>query len=362
MSKPLPKHIQQLAPYIPGLPTEVVERQYGIKNAIKLASNENPLGVSPKALERMRAVVNRLALYPEGSCFDLRHALAKHNGVTPEEIICGNGSNEIIDLIADTFIGKDYSAVVSQGAFLMYRLAIQAAGGRLIETPMRDFTHDLDAMAAAIAPDTAVVYLANPNNPTGTWNRRDELERFLARVPGDVLIVLDEAYLEFVGAPDYPHGLNYYPNHPNLILLRTFSKIYGLAGIRLGYGIARPEIIAALGRVRPPFNVSTVAQAAGLGALEDTEFLKRSVAHNNKELPRVAAALKAMNIPVLPSAGNFLMIEVGDGPAFAEAMIKEAVIVRPLSNYGFNHHIRVSIGLEEENDKFLAAAKKVLGR
>ncbi len=362
MPKPLPDHIADLAPYVPGLPIEVVERRYGIRNAVKLASNENPLGPSPKAVAAMSAALAGVNYYPEGSGWHLRHALAEKEGVTPEEIVLGNGSNEIIDLLADTFVGKRWKAVVSQGAFLMYKLAVKAAGGRLVETPMRDFTHDLAAMAEACDAETALVYLANPNNPTGTYNRRDELEQFLATIPADTLIALDEAYIDYIDAPDYPRGIGYYARHPNLILLRTFSKIYGLAGVRLGYGVMRPELARDLNRVRPPFNVSSPAQAAGLAALGDRDFTRRAAELNRAELPRVCGELERSGIPFIPSLGNFVMVEVGDGPAFSEQMIARGVIIRPIANYGFKAHVRVSIGKPEENDAFLAAARAALGK
>ena len=269
----VPEYIRKLVPYQPGKPIEEVEREYGIANSVKLASNENPLGPSPKAIQAMRDKLEQLHLYPDGDCFYLKSALANKLGIDAERLIFGNGSNELIELAVRTFMRPGDEAVMARQAFVVYQLVVQASGGVGKIVPVRNFSHDLVAMGDAIGPKTRIVFLANPNNPTGTIYRRDEWEHFLQRVSPDVLIIVDEAYFEYVRDPDYPDSLRYHDQGKLLLTLRTFSKLYGLAGLRIGYGVTSKEIAGLLHRVRQPFNVNAVAQWAALAALEDHDHV-----------------------------------------------------------------------------------------
>jgi histidinol-phosphate aminotransferase len=341
-----------------------VEREYGVCNVAKLASNENALGPSPRALAAAREACARANLYPDGSAFYLRGALARKLGVAPEEVVVGNGSNEVLELVVRTFLGPDDETLTSANSFVVYRLATQAHGRRCIEAPMKDHRYDLDAIGARLSPRTKVVFLANPDNPNGTWFGRAALDRFLAAVPEEVLVVLDEAYVEYVSAPDFPDGLEVRKRHPNVVVVRTFSKIYGLAGLRLGYGLASPEIVEVLDRVREPFNVNLVAQAAGVAALDDVEHVARSRALVESERPFVADGLRALGATVWPSQTNFLLADFPGRPGkdLFEALLRQGVVVRPMGGYGFPTAQRVTVGLHEENERCLAALKKVLGK
>jgi histidinol-phosphate aminotransferase len=357
----VPPYIESLQPYVPGKPIEEVEREYGIAGAAKLASNENALGPSPRALAAARQACGRVHLYPDGSAYELRRALTAKLSVEPGEVFVGNGSNELIELLVRTFVLEGEEVLTSQGTFIAYKLAVQAHGRSLVEAPMRERRYDLAAMREMLTRKTKVVFLANPDNPTGTWFGRDELEPFLAAVPKNVIVVLDEAYVEFVTASDFPDGLEVRRRHPNVVTLRTYSKIYGLAGLRLGYGVARKEWVEYLDRVRAPFNVNLVAQAAGVAALSDEEHVRKSRALVEAERPFLSAGLAALGAKVLPSQTNFLLADFGrPGKELFEALLRQGVVVRPLGGYGLPTALRITIGLHAENERCLAALGKVL--
>ena len=360
----VPPYVASLQPYVPGKPIEEVEREYGVSDVAKLASNENALGPSPRALAAAREACARVNLYPDGSAFYLRRALAGKLGIAPEEVVVGNGSNEVLELVVRTFLGPDDETLTSAGSFVVYRLATQAHGRRCVEAPMKDHRYDLDAIAERLSPRTRVVFLANPDNPNGTWFGKAALDRFLAAVPRDVLVVLDEAYVEYVATADFPDGLEVRRRHPNVVVVRTFSKIYGLAGLRLGYGVASREIVEYLDRVREPFNVNLVAQAAGIAALDDVEHVARSRALVASERPFVADGLRALGATIWPSQTNFLLADFPGRPGkdLFEALLREGVVVRPMGGYGFPTAQRITLGTRAENGKLLAALGKVLAR
>lgn len=356
----LPEYIRTLVPYEPGKPIEEVEREYGIANSIKLASNENPLGPSPKALAAIRAKLDDLNLYPDGDCFYLKSGLAEKLGVAPEQLIFGNGSNEIIELAVRAFLRPGDHAVMARQAFVVYQLIVQAVGGKSVQVPLREYTHDLTAIAAAVTADTKMVFLANPNNPTGTIYRRAEWEQFLAKVPQDVLLIVDEAYFEYVQDPGYPDSLKYQSDSRPMLTLRTFSKLYGLAGLRVGYGVGPREIIAMMQRVRQPFNVNAPAQWAALAALGDGDHVQRSLAVNREGLEFLAGEFKKLGLEFVPSHGNFVLVRVGKGQEVFKQLLSQGVIVRPMGGYQFPEHVRVTVGTMDENRKFVGALEKVI--
>ena len=356
----VPEYIRTLVPYAPGKPIEEVEREYGIANSVKLASNENPLGPAPKALEAIRANLGQLHLYPDGDCFYLKNSLANRLRVAPDEIIFGNGSNEIIELAARTFMRVGDEAVMARQAFIVYKLIVQAVGGVAREIPLRNFTHDLDAIANAVSPKTRIVFLANPNNPTGTIYRRAEWERLLDRLPEEVLIIADEAYFEYVGDPEYPDSLRYHDRGKTIITLRTFSKLYGLAALRIGYGVASRDVIALMQRVRQPFNVNAVAQWAALAALDDEEHARRSLEANRQGMEFLNSELTRLGLPYVPSHGNFVLVRVGNGNEVFQRLLSQAVIVRPMGAYEFPEYVRVTVGTMEENRRFIEALGRII--
>ncbi len=356
----VPEWIRSLAAYPPGKPIEELEREYGIVGSIKLASNENPLGPSPQAVAAITAALGDLHRYPDGDCFYLKRAVAKRLGVSPEALIFGNGSNEIIELAVRTFMQRGDDAVMADQAFAIYRLVVQAAGGTSRIVPLRNYTHDLEAILDAITPATRLVFLANPNNPTGTIFFRREWEEFLSAVPQHVLVVMDEAYFEFVDDPAYPDSLAAHAKDRPLLTLRTFSKIYGLAGLRIGFGVAHPQLIEVMNRVRQPFNVSSLAQVAALAALDDHEHVARTRRCNREGMALLREACARLGLEYVPSWANFLLIRVGNGKRVYEALLHEGVIVRPMMVYGFPEHVRVTIGTAEENARFVRAIEHVL--
>ncbi|HVI74440.1 MAG TPA: histidinol-phosphate transaminase [Anaeromyxobacteraceae bacterium] len=360
----VPPYVAALQPYIPGKPIEEVEREYGVSNVAKLASNENALGPSPRALAAAREACAKVHLYPDGSAFALRGALAARLGVSPEEIAVGNGSNELLELVVRTFVAEGEETLTAEGSFVVYRLASQAHGRRCVEAPMRDRRYDLRALAERLSRRTRVVFLANPDNPNGTYFSEAELRGFMEAVPSDVLVVLDEAYVEFVEAKDFPDGLALRRRFPQLAISRTFSKIYGLAGFRLGYLVASPEVVGYLDRVRAPFNTSLVAQAAGVAALSDEEHLGRSRALVASERPFLTDGLRALGATVWPSQTNFVLAEFPGRPCgvLFEALLREGVVVRPMAGYGMPTGQRVTVGLRPENEKLLVALNKILAR
>ena len=356
----VPEYIRKLVPYQPGKPIEEVEREYGIANSIKLASNENPLGPSPKAVQAMRDKLEQLHLYPDGDCFYLKSALANKLGIDAERLIFGNGSNELLELAVRTFMRPGDEAVMAQQAFVVYQLVVQASGGMGKIVPLRNFAHDLVAMGDAIGPKTRIVFLGNPNNPTGTIYRRDEWERFLQRVSPDVLIVVDEAYFEYVRDPDYPDSLKYHDHGKTLLTLRTFSKLYGLAGLRIGYGLASKEIAGLLHRVRQPFNVNAVAQWAALAALEDHDHVSRSLTVNRQGMEYLSKEVAQLGLEQVPSQANFILLRVGSGNGVYRQLLAQGIIVRPMAAYELPEYVRVTVGTMEENQKFIDGLKKVI--
>jgi histidinol-phosphate aminotransferase len=351
----VPACIRAIAPYQGGRPIEEVALELGLKpeSIIKLASNENPLGMPPAARAAAAAALADVGRYPDGNGTALKSALSERLDVPVSWLTLGNGSNDILELAASLVLAPGASCVYSQHGFAVYALAVQARGARAIETPARDLGHDLAAMRAAIAADTRLVYIANPNNPTGTLLPPDRLQDFLAAVPPQVLVVLDEAYNEYLPPAGRYDSLVWVRRHPNLIVSRTFSKVYGLAGLRVGYGIAQQELSDLLNRIRQPFNVSSVAQAAARAALDETGFVRRSVELNERGRAELCASLGAMGLPLAPANGNFVLVRVGPAAAVYQELLRRGVIVRPVANYGLPDWLRVTVGLPEENARFL---------
>jgi len=358
----VPEHIETLKPYVPGKPIEETEREYGITGVIKLASNENPLGPSPLAVAAIEHAARQVHLYPDGSSYYLVHKLASFLKVEPEEVVVGSGSNEIIELIIRTFVSPDDESVLCQGSFLMYKVTLQSHGRRFVEVPMKQgYRYDLEAMAAALTPRTRLVFLANPDNPTGTAFSRADLERFLARVPPECFVILDEAYFEYVRWSEYPNGLDYVRKHPNVVVLRTYSKCYGLAGLRLGYGVMEPRVVAYLNRTRMPFNVSSVAQAAGVAALDDAEHLRTTCQTAWRGVEYLTGELRALGLTVPDSHANFVFAHLGRPAApIYEQLLRRGIITRPVPGYGFPDALRISVGLRTHNERLVAALKEIL--
>ncbi|WP_323003409.1 histidinol-phosphate transaminase [Denitromonas sp.] len=357
-----PDYIRAISPYQPGKPISELAREMGLVEAsiVKLASNENPLGISPLAKEAVARAVAELARYPDGNGFALKAALSERTGVAMNGIVLGNGSNDILELVARTFLTPGAEAVFSQHAFAVYPLATMAVGARPVTVPAKDFGHDLAAMAAAITDKTGVVFIANPNNPTGTFLPGPQIEAFLQAVPERVLVVLDEAYTEYLSEADRYDAISWLARFPNLLISRTFSKAYGLAGLRVGYGLGHPSVIDLLNRVRQPFNVNSLALAAATAALGDDEFLAKSAALNQRGMVQLTEAFKALSLEWIPSWGNFVTVKVGDGDAVCRKLLAQGVIVRPIGGYGMPQWLRVSIGLPEENARFIAALPQAL--
>ncbi|MCC2640917.1 MAG: hisC [Nitrospira sp.] len=355
---PLKVHsdIASLIPYVPGKPIEELQRELGLPRAIKLASNENPIGPSPKALAALAEKAPALNRYPDGGAFRLRGALAERWKVTPDHIILGNGSDEIIGLLARTFLSPGDEAVMAQHTFVIYKMEVAAAHGLAIEVPQKNWHHDLPAMAGAITDKTRLLFVCNPNNPTGTMATKAEVDALMALVPEHVVVVLDEAYYEYVRHPEFPEAIGYVKAGRHVIVLRTFSKIYGLAGLRIGYGITTPEITNYLNRIRPPFNANSMAQCAALAALDDDAHVAASRSLNHAEMDRVRAGLQRLGIEALPSETNFLYFDVGrDGREVFDALLREGIIVRHIEG----RMLRVTIGLPEENQLFLSALERM---
>ncbi|HET6724525.1 MAG TPA: histidinol-phosphate transaminase [Gammaproteobacteria bacterium] len=359
--------VRGLKPYEPGKPIGEVQREYGLTEIIKLASNESPLGPSPGAIEAIRAQLDELAIYPDGAAFDLKEALSAQWNIPTDGITLGNGSDEVVRLLAGVLLDGGRNAVMSRHGFVSYAIATRAVGAelRIADANPADaampFGHNLGAMRALIDDATRLVFVANPNNPTGTWLGRDELTRFLDSVPADVVVVLDEAYFEYVDEAEYPNGARLLDRYPNLVVLHTFSKAYGLAGLRVGYALSSPELANLMNRVRPPFNVNSLAQAAAVAALADTAHLARAVQMNREGRAELEHALGNMGLACLPSVGNFVTVDVRrDGREIFELLLREGVIVRPIGGYDLPTHLRVTVGLPEENRRFIGAIKKVL--
>ncbi|UZE94879.1 histidinol-phosphate transaminase [Alkalimarinus alittae] len=359
------KGVQSLHPYQPGKPVDELERELGITNIVKLASNENPLGPSPKALKAIEDAFQGLCRYPDGGGFKLKSALAERYDVVAEQITLGNGSNDLLEIVARAFADSDSAILFSQYAFAVYPIVTQSIGATAIEVPAVDWSHDLIAMAEAITDNTKLVFIANPNNPTGTYVSNDELVRFLDAVPEHVIVVLDEAYCEYIDDDhqDFPNSGLLLPNYPNLIITRTFSKAWGLASLRVGYALSHPDIADLLNRVRQPFNVNSFALEAALAVLSDDEYLASSQRTNTEGMKQLIEGFDRLGLAYIPSVGNFVAVDTGrDGVAVFQALLERGVIVRPVSNYGMPQHLRISIGLQHENERFLTALAEVLGR
>ena len=357
-----PEYVRGIAPYQPGKPISELAREMGLdeEDIVKLASNENPLGASPRALAAIENVLMEVARYPDGNGYALKSALAQRFGVGLEQIVLGNGSNDVLELVAHAFLSPTADAVFSQYAFAVYPLATQAVGARGIEIPARDFGHDLKAMLEGLTERTRVVFIANPNNPTGTLLDAEELLHFIEQVPHSVLVVLDEAYTEYLPEQVRADSIGWLKRFPNLVVTRTFSKAFGLAGLRVGFALAHPEVAALLNRVRQPFNVNALAQAAAIAAMEDEAFLAHGVEINRAGMAQLTVGFARLGIEYIPSYGNFVCCKVGDAARLNYSLLKQGVIVRPVANYGMPEYLRVSIGLEQENEKFLQALEKAL--
>ena len=358
MAELAPPNVRAIAPYVPGKPIAETARELGIPEAgiFKMASNENPLGPSPAALAAIRGALDDVNYYPDGSGHDLKLVLSRKLGVTAANLVLGNGSNDVLELVARTFLTRDDSAIYSQHAFMVYPLAVQAIGAKAIVVPASDYGNDLDALAAAVRSDTKMVFVANPNNPTGTFSPWELIERFVARVPSRVLVVLDEAYGEYLPDELASPTAGWLARFPNLVISRTLSKAYGLAGLRVGFAVAHPDVADMMNRVRQPFNVNHLALVAACAALDDTEFIARSREVNAAGLVQLAAGFDRLGLAYIPSRANFLTVRIGpEADRVYRALLAQGVIVRPIAGYGLPEHLRVTVGLPEHNDRFLAA-------
>lgn len=358
------EYVARLAPYVPGKPIEDLARELNLDPAtiVKLASNENPRGPSPAVIAAIAAAAAEVTRYPDGYGYHLKDALSKRLGVTPAQIVLGNGSNDILELATMAYLRPGDAAVYSQHAFAVYPLATLARGARTIEVPARDLAHDLPAMRAAITPETRIVFVANPNNPTGTWIAPAALEAFIDSVPRDVLVVLDEAYNEYLEPADRADSIGWVARYPHLAVSRSFSKAYGLAALRIGYGVMSAAVADMFNRVRQPFNVNALAQAAAVAALADTAYVDDSRALNKHGLAQLYAGLAALGIPYVSSHGNFVLAKVGEAARINHALLLRGVIVRPVASYGLPEYLRISVGLPAENERFLAALREILDR
>jgi histidinol-phosphate aminotransferase len=351
--------IEALRPYEPGKPVEEVARELGIADAVKLASNENPLGPSERVRDAIRAAAPTVGRYPDGGAFQLRQRIAHHHDVRPDEILLGAGSNEVLELLVRTFTTPAHHVVFGEPAFVVYRLASMAHGVPFTAVPLARDVHDLEAMAAAVTPETRLLFVANPNNPTGTHVGGEALRRLLGSVPEDVIVVLDEAYFEYADAPDYVSALSLRSLHERLVVCRTFSKIYGLAGLRVGYGIAPAPLVDYMNRVRMPFNIGTLGQVAALAALDDPDHVERSQELNRRERQRLTEALTGFGLQVTPSQANFVYVDVGRPAApVYDGLLRQGVIVRPFG--GLPTKLRITVGTQADNDRLLGALSEVL--
>jgi histidinol-phosphate aminotransferase len=358
-----PAWVRDIAPYVPGKPVEELAREFHLDPAgiVKLASNENPRGPSPKALAAIATAAADITRYPDGNGFALRSALASRLDVAPECLVLGNGSNDVLELVTQAFLTPGDEAIYAQHAFAVYPLASHARGAKGVVVPAKDHGHDLPAMLAAVTPRTRVVFVANPNNPTGTWIGATAMEAFVANVPREVVVVLDEAYDEYLAPSDRSRSISWIGRYPNLIVSRTFSKAYGLAALRVGYGVMDASVADLLNRVRQPFNVNSLAQAAAIAALGDATYVEESARWNREGMRQIEAGLAKLGVAFVPSHGNFLLVNVGDGARVYAALLRDGVIVRPVANYGLPAFLRVTVGLPAENERFLAALGSALG-
>jgi histidinol-phosphate aminotransferase len=360
-------HVRTLAPYVPGKPLEELEREYGISDSIKLASNENPLGPGALARAAMDRAASEIGLYPDGNGFALKQALARKHDCSLDSITLGNGSNDVLVMLAEAFLTTESEAVYSQYAFAVYPIVIQAAGATarvakaLPDSHAMPLGHDLDALSALVNERTRLVFIANPNNPTGTWVDAQRLRQFVASMPQTTLVVVDEAYIEYVEDSDLPDASRWLKEFPNLVVTRTFSKAFGLAGLRVGYALSDPQVASLVNRVRQAFNVNTIALAAANAALEDAEHLRRSIELNRNGMRQLEQGLDQLNVRRLPSRGNFILIDCARpaGPVY-EAMLRAGVIVRPVANYQLPNHLRLTVGTQPQNQRMLGALEQAL--
>ena len=350
-----PEYVSALKPYVPGKPMEELERELGIKGSIKLASNENPLGPSPRALAAIKDATRDLNRYPDGGGYYLKNALADTLAAAPDNLILGNGSNELLDMAVRTYMRPGDDAVMATPSFVVYALAVQSMGCRAIQVPLKEYTHDLSAMLAAVTDKTRIIFIANPNNPTGTINRKEEFDYLIENLPEGILTVMDEAYYEYVSDPKYADSMQWFRRGKDILILRTFSKIYGLAGLRIGYGIAKAEIITEMNKVRPPFNTNSMAQVAALKALGDREHVGKSREINETGKKYLYRELERLGLGCVPTEANFIYMPVEDSMALYEKLLMKGVIVRPMGPA-----IRVTIGLPRENERFIEALKTVI--
>jgi len=359
-----PENVRNIAPYVPGKPISETARELGIpeKDILKMASNESPIGPSPKALAAIRGALEELHYYPDGSGYELKNKLAARLGLAPENFALGNGSNDVLELAARAFLTRDDSAVHSQHAFVVYPLAIQAIGARAIEVPSKAYGNDLDAMAKAVRADTKMAFVANPNNPTGTFSHWDEVHAFVRKIPAHVLVVIDEAYGEYLPGDLESPSPRWLAAHPNLIVARTLSKAYGLAGLRVGYAFAHPDVAELMNRVRQPFNVNHLAMVAACAALDDGEFIARARSVNAQGMEQLERGFRRLGLDYIPSRGNFITVRVPGAKSVYDKLLRDGVIVRPIAGYGLPDHLRVTIGLPEHNERFLAALGRAIAK
>ena len=362
MRVPAPDYVRTMLPYQPGKPISEVARELGLAEAdiVKLASNENPLGASPQAMQAAQAALAEVARYPDGSGYLLTQALAEYHQISPEMLVLGNGSNDVLELASIAFLGPKMSAVYAQHCFVVNRLATKARGAEGIEVPASEFGHDLQAMREAARDDTRVIFVSNPNNPTGTFVAPAEVRDFLQQVPTNILVVLDEAYYEYLAPEQQSQSIEWISEFPNLLVTRTFSKAHGLAGLRVGYGVAHRAVADLMNRIRQPFNVSNVAQAAALAALGDPAFIERSVELNRAGMKQLTDGFASLGLQWIASSGNFITVRVGDAGRIFKQLLERGVIVRPVAGYDLPEHLRVSIGLESENSRLLETLAAVL--
>ncbi len=353
--------ITKLQPYVPGKPIEELQRDYGLSDIVKLASNENPLGPSPKVRQAVDSASQELTRYPDGNGFKLKMVLAEKHQVNVDQITLGNGSNDVLEMIARAFVSPADEVMFSEYAFAVYPLVTQAIGAQAVVAKAKDFGHDLDLMLSLITPKTKLIFIANPNNPTGTHISTTELEQFVKQVPPHALVVIDEAYVEY--GEQQESTVTWLKKYPNLIITRTFSKAYGLAGLRVGYALSEPEVADLLNRIRQPFNVNSLALAAATAAVNDDDYLAQTKQANDAGMSQLLDGFEVLGLSSIPSKGNFVTVDVGmSGDQVFDALLHKGVIVRPVTNYGLPQYIRVSIGLESENNRFLTALAEVLGQ
>ncbi|MFP6806428.1 MAG: histidinol-phosphate transaminase [Pseudomonadales bacterium] len=354
--------IKELQPYQPGKPVEELERELGLSDVVKLASNENPLGPSAAVISALQSILPDIARYPDGSAFLLKQRLSEHLGVATGQITVGNGSNDVLELLAHIYLRPGVEAIVSQHSFVVYPTVIKSCGAQLTVIPAKNYSQDLGATLEAITDTTRMIFIANPNNPTGTWLTRVELTSFLHKVRGDIIVVLDEAYFEYATDPDYPDGIELSKIFPNLVITRTFSKAYGLAALRVGYSVSHPDIADLMNRIRQPFNVNSMSLVAAVAALDDQSHVKEAIALNNEGMRFLEGECKRLGLEYIPSAGNFLTIDMGrDALPVYDALLQEGVIVRPIAVYEMANHLRVTTGTMLENQRFVDSLEKVLG-